>query len=297
MNLYSGVWVALVTPFKDQQIDEPAFQALVEDLVDRGVRGFVPLGTTGEASTLTPAERRRVIQLCVEAAGDVSVSPGCGTNNTAQTLEQVREAAQLGASGAMVITPYYNKPTQEGLYRHFKAISDSTDLPLLLYNVPGRTSVNMLPETVARLCDLPNVAAIKEASGNLDQISEVCRLVEGRMNVLSGDDSLTLPILSVGGEGIVSVVANVAPEPLVEMVESFLRDNTTRALELHRRIVPLAKAMFIETNPGPVKCALWMAGKIANELRLPMVPVKAETREAISKAMRAYNHLFEPAHT
>ncbi|MBI5060325.1 4-hydroxy-tetrahydrodipicolinate synthase [candidate division KSB1 bacterium] len=297
MNLYSGVWVALVTPFKDHKLDELAFQRLVEDLVDRGVAGFIPLGTTGEASTLTIEERRRVIQLCVEAAGDVSVAPGCGTNNTAQTIEFVREAGALGASGAMVITPYYNKPTQEGLYRHFKAVAESTELPLILYNVPGRTSVNMLPETVERLADMPNVDAIKEACGNLDQISEVCRLVEGRMNVLAGDDSLTLPILSVGGEGIVSVVANVAPEPLIEMVDCFWRDNPTRALELHRRITPLAKVMFLETNPAPVKCALWMEGKISNELRLPMVPVKADTRDAIGKAMRAYNHLFEPIHS
>lgn len=295
MNLYSGVWVALVTPFRDGLIDERAFQKLVEDLADRGVNGFVPLGTTGEASTLTAAERKRVIQLCIEAAGDVNVSPGCGTNSTQQTIEHVREAAALGASGAMVITPYYNKPTQEGLYRHFKAIAEISELPLLLYNVPGRTGVNMLPETVARLADLENVDAVKEACGNLDQISELCALVEGRMNVLAGDDSLTLPILAVGGDGIVSVVGNIAPEPLVEMCECFMRDNVSRALELHRRIVPLAKAMFIETNPAPIKCALWMEGKIANELRLPMVPVKADTREAIGKAMRAYNHLFEPA--
>lgn len=294
MTIYSGVWVALVTPFRDGKIDERAFQNLVDDLANRGVSGFVPLGTTGEASTLSHDERNRVIQLCVEAAGDVNVSPGCGTNNTVQTIEYVREAAQLGASGAMVITPYYNKPTQEGLYRHFKAIADASELPLLLYNVPGRTSVNMLPETVARLADHENVDAIKEACGNLDQISDLCMRVNGRMNVLSGDDSLTLPILAVGGDGIVSVVGNVAPEPLVEMCESFQRDDTSRALDLHRRVVPLAKALFLETNPAPVKCALWLEGKIQNELRLPLVPVKADTREAINNAMRAYNHLFEP---
>jgi 4-hydroxy-tetrahydrodipicolinate synthase len=294
MNLYSGVWVALVTPFRDGEIDQRAFQNLVEDLANRGVSGFVPLGTTGEAATLTADERRRIIQLCIEAAGDINVSPGCGTNSTAQTIENVREAAALGATGAMVITPYYNKPTQEGLYRHFHAIADASELPLMLYNVPARTGVNMLPETVARLADHENVDAVKEACGNLDQISELCMRVEGRMNVLSGDDSLTLPVLAVGGDGIVSVVGNVAPEPLVEMCESFMRDNSSRALELHRRIVPLAKAMFLETNPAPIKCALWMEGKMVNELRLPMVPVKAETRDAIKKAMREYNHLFEP---
>ena len=295
MSLYSGVWVALVTPFKNQAVDEKALQLLVGELAAAGVKGLVPLGTTGEASTLTDAERRRVISVCVEAAGDVTVSPGCGTNNTAQTIERVKEAVALGASGAMVITPYYNKPTQEGLLAHFKAVADSTDLPVLMYNVPSRTGVNMLPDTVARLADHPSIEGIKEASGNLDQISEICAKVEGRMNVLAGDDSLTLPILSVGGEGIVSVVANYAPEPLVELVDAYWKDNVTRALELHRRLYPLSKAMFIETNPGPIKCALWLAGKIQNELRLPLVPVKTETQEAVKLAMRIYQHSVKTA--
>lgn len=282
--------MALVTPFKNHELDEKALQLLVDNLAGAGVHGFVPLGTTGEASTLTDAERRRVITLCVEAAGDVSVAPGCGTNNTAQTVERVKEAALLGASGAMVITPYYNKPTQEGLLAHFRAAADASELPVLMYNVPGRTSVNMLPDTVARLADHPNIDSIKEASGNLEQISDVCAKVEGRITVLSGDDGLTLPILSVGGEGVVSVVANLAPEPLVEMVDAYWKDNVTRALELHRRLAPLAKAMFIETNPGPIKCALWLDGKMQNELRLPLVPVKPETKDAIERAVRIYRH-------
>ena len=290
MSLYTGVWVALVTPFKDHELDERALQVLVDELAAAGVRGLVPLGTTGEASTLTDAERRRVISLCVEAAADVSVSPGCGTNNTAQTIERVKEAAALGASGAMVITPYYNKPTQEGLFAHFKAVADSTDLPLLLYNVPSRTSVNMLSDTVARLADHASIEGIKEASGSLEQIGSICAKVEGRMTVLSGDDGLTLPILSVGGEGVVSVVANLAPEPLIEMVDAYWKDNVTRALELHRRLAPLAKAMFLETNPAPIKCALWLEGKMQNELRLPLVPVKTETKDAVERAIRIYRH-------
>jgi 4-hydroxy-tetrahydrodipicolinate synthase len=290
MNLYQGVWVALVTPFKDNKIDEKAFLQLVDDLSGRGVTGFVPLGTTGEASTLTPEERRRVIQLCVEAAGDVSVAPGCGTNNTAQTIERLKEAAALGASGALVITPYYTRPTPEGLIAHFKAVCDCTDLPILLYNIPGRTGVNMLPETIEKLADHPNMAGIKEATGNLEQIADLCARLEGRVNVLSGDDGLTLPILSVGGEGVVTTVGNLEPEPLVEMVDCFWKDNPLRALQLHRRITPLAKAMFLETNPAPIKAALWMDGKIQNELRLPLVPVKPETREKISAAVRAYRH-------
>ncbi|MDD5087624.1 MAG: 4-hydroxy-tetrahydrodipicolinate synthase [bacterium] len=288
MNVYHGVWVALVTPFKNHHVDETAFQTLVSDLATRGVRGFIPLGTTGEASTLTSEERRRVIRLCIEAAGDISVAPGCGTNNTETTIQNCREAAELGAAGALVITPYYTKPTQEGLLAHFRAVAAATELPLILYNVPGRTGVNMLPETVEKLADLHNVDGMKEASGNLVQIADLCARVEGRMNVLSGDDGLTLPVLSVGGEGVVSVVANLEPEPLVEMVDIFWKDNPYRALPLHRRIAPLANALFLETNPAPIKCALWMDGKIQNELRLPLVPVKPDTREKIALAVRAY---------
>jgi 4-hydroxy-tetrahydrodipicolinate synthase len=289
MHLYHGVWVALVTPFKNNQVDEPAFQSLVQDLAGRGVRGFVPLGTTGESPTVSAEERRRIIKLCVEAAGDTSVAPGCGSNSTEHTIQMVREAAGLGASGVMIVVPYYNRPTQEGLLVHFKTVADSTDLPLMIYNIPSRTGVNMLPETIEKLADHPNIDGVKEASGNLDQVSDLCARVEGRVNVLSGDDGLTLPVLSVGGEGVVSTLANLEPEPLVEMVDVFWKDNPMRALILHRRIAPLVKAMFLETNPAPIKCALWMAGKIQNELRLPLVPVKAETRERIAKAVREYH--------
>ena len=289
MHLYHGVWVALVTPFKNNQVDEPAFQSLVQDLAGRGVRGFVPLGTTGESPTVSAEERRRIIKLCVEAAGDTSVAPGCGSNSTEHTIQMVREAAGLGASGAMIVVPYHNRPTQEGLLAHFKTVADSTDLPLMIYNIPSRTGVNMLPETIEKLADHPNIDGVKEASGSLDQISDLCARVEGRVNVLSGDDGLTLPVLSVGGEGVVSTLANLEPEPLVEMVDVFWKDNPMRALILHRRIAPLVKAMFLETNPAPIKCALWMAGKIQNELRLPLVAVKAETRERIAKAVREYH--------
>jgi len=289
MHLYHGVWVALVTPFKNNQVDEPAFQSLVQDLAGRGVRGFVPLGTTGESPTVSAEERRRIIKLCVEAAGDTSVAPGCGSNSTEHTIQMVREAAGLGASGAMIVVPYYNRPTQEGLLAHFKTVADSTDLPIMIYNIPSRTGTNMLPETIEKLADHPNIDGVKEASGNLDQVSDLCARVEGRVNVLSGDDGLTLPVLSVGGEGVVSTLANLEPEPLVEMVDVFWKDNPMRALILHRRIAPLVKAMFLETNPAPIKCALWMAGKIQNELRLPLVAVKAETRERIAKAVREYH--------
>ena len=288
MHLYHGVWVALVTPFKNGQVDEPAFQNLVQDLAGRGVQGFIPLGTTGESPTVSAPERRRIIKLCVEAAGDVSVAPGCGSNSTEHTIEMVKEAAELGASGAMVVVPYYSRPTQEGLLAHFKAVADCSDLPVMIYNIPSRTGSNMLPETIEKLADHPNVDGVKEATGSLEQVSDLCARVEGRVNVLSGDDALTLPILSVGGEGVVSTLGNLEPEPLVELVDVYWKDNPVRALELHRRIVPLARAMFLETNPAPIKCALWMEGKIQNELRLPLVPVRPETREKIAQAVRAY---------
>jgi len=288
MNFYTGLWVAVVTPFQNGQIDEAALQNLVADLANRGVDGFVPLGTTGEASCLSLEERRRVIQLVLAAANGRYVAPGCGTNSTAQTIELAQEAKKLGAHGAMVITPYYNKPTQEGLFQHFKAVHDATDLPLMLYNVPGRTSVNMLPETVERLADLPRAAAIKEASGNLDQISEISARVEGRMNVLSGDDGLTLPIMSVGGVGVVSVAGHVCPDLLRGIINSYDRRDTHSALLLHHTLAPIAKAMFLETSPGPVKYALSAMGKMRNELRLPLVPVKKETEGKIRAAIAAY---------
>ncbi|MCB1059941.1 MAG: 4-hydroxy-tetrahydrodipicolinate synthase [Calditrichaeota bacterium] len=288
MNFYRGLWIAVVTPFKNGQIDEAALQNLVAGLANRGVDGFVPLGTTGEASCLSLEERRRVIQLVLEAADGCDVAPGCGTNATAQTIELVKEAKKLGAQGAMVITPYYNKPTQEGLAAHFEAVHNATDLPLLLYNVPGRTSVNMLPATVEKLSDLPRVASIKEASGNLEQISEIAARVEGRMTVLSGDDGLTLPILSVGGVGVVSVAGHVCPDLLRSMIDSYDRNDMPSARLLHQTLAPIAKAMFLETNPAPVKYALSAMGQIANEFRLPIVPVRKETEGKIRVAIAAY---------
>lgn len=288
MNMFKGVWVALVTPFSNGRVDTDAMRRLVTDLAASGVSGFVPLGTTGEASTLSLDERKTIIKLCLEAAGDVPVVPGCGTNNTAQSIELVKLTADLGAQGAMVITPYYNKPTQQGLIAHFTAIADSTTLPLMLYNVPGRTSVNMLPDTVDTLADHKNIAALKEASGNLEQISDICDRVRGRMHVLSGDDALTFPIMSVGGTGVVSVVAHVIPEAVVKMVDLFLDNEWKRALPWHRVAYPVTKAMFAETSPAPVKYALELQGKIKNELRLPMVPASEKAREIIQQALKEY---------
>ncbi|MBU1920550.1 4-hydroxy-tetrahydrodipicolinate synthase [bacterium] len=288
MNMFKGVWVALVTPFSNGRVDTDAMRRLVTDLAASGVSGFVPLGTTGEASTLSLDERKTIIKLCLEAAGDVPVVPGCGTNNTAQSIELVKLTADLGAQGAMVITPYYNKPTQQGLIAHFTAIADSTTLPLMLYNVPGRTSVNMLPDTVDTLADHKNIAALKEASGNLEQISDICDRVRGRMQVLSGDDALTFPIMSVGGTGVVSVVAHVIPEAVVKMVDLFLDNEWKRALPWHRVAYPVTKAMFAETSPAPVKYALELQGKIKNELRLPMVPASEKAREIIQQALKEY---------
>ena len=288
MSMFKGVWVALVTPFSNGKIDAEALSRLVRDLSVAGVRGFVPLGTTGEASTLSLDERKSVIKICLEAAEDVPIVPGCGTNSTAQSIELVKMAADLGVQGAMVITPYYNKPTQKGLIEHFTAIADSTTLPLMLYNVPGRTSVNMLPDTVDTLADHKHIVALKEASGNLEQISDICDRVRGRMQVLSGDDALTFPIMSVGGTGVVSVVAHVIPEAVVKMVDLFLDNEFMRALPWHRVAYPVTKAMFVETSPAPVKYALHMQGRIKNELRLPMVPASEAAQEIIQQVLKEY---------
>ncbi len=288
MSMFQGVWVALVTPFLNGKVDSEALRGLVSDLAVAGVSGFVPLGTTGEASTLSVDERKNIIRICLDAASDIPVVPGCGTNSTAQSIEFAKMTQDLGAQGAMVITPYYNKPTQRGLIEHFTAIADNTTLPIMLYNVPGRTSVNMLPETLDHLADHENIAAVKEASGNLEQISEICDRVKGRMDVLSGDDALTLPIMSVGGTGVVSVVAQVIPDAIVKMVELILDGEMKRALPWHRISVPVTKAMFVETSPAPVKYALEMRSKIKNELRLPMVPASESACRVIQKALKEF---------
>jgi 4-hydroxy-tetrahydrodipicolinate synthase len=285
----SGCYTALITPFRDGRIDEPALRALVERQIAGGVSGLVPCGTTGEAPALTTAEWERVVATVIEIArGRVPVIAGSGTNGTATSIERTRRAQALGADGALVVTPYYNRPTQEGLYQHFAAIAEATDLPLVLYNVPGRTGVNLLPETVVRLAGLPGIAAIKEASGSLDQASQIVHETSVGFPVLSGDDSLTLPIMGVGGSGVISVVSNIAPEAVSSLTAACLAGDFATARALHLALFDLCRAMFVETNPVPVKAAAALLGYCTPEVRLPLSGLTEAGQRRVERALEAW---------
>ena len=276
-----GCGTALVTPFKeDLSIDEEALRSFVDFQISEGINFLVPCGTTGESPTLTDAEHRRVVEIVVQQARRrVPVIAGAGGNNTAHIIKLARECERLGVDGLLSVTPYYNKPTQEGLYQHFKAIAEATSLPIILYNVPPRTNVNILPETIVRLAEIPNIIGVKEASGDISQIAEIINRVSPQFKVLSGDDSMTLPLIAVGGVGLISVASNEAPARLTALTRACLDNNFEEARRLNRQLWPLMKANFIETSPGPVKAAVAMMGKIKEVYRLPMVPVKPETKE------------------
>ena len=278
-----GCGTALVTPFNDDlSIDEAALRRFVEFQISEGIDFLVPCGTTGESPTLTDAEHRRVVEIVVEEArGRVPVIAGAGGNNTAHVIKLARECERLGVDGLLSVTPYYNKPTQEGLYQHFKAIAEATSLPIVLYNVPPRTNVNILPDTIVRLAEIPNIIGVKEASGDISQIAEIVIRAPADFRVLSGDDSMTLPLIAVGGVGLISVASNEAPRQMTALTRACLDDNWDEARRLNRDLFPLMKANFIETSPGPVKAAVAMMGKIKETYRLPMVPVKAETKEKL----------------
>lgn len=282
--MFSGSIVAIVTPLKGGELDEASFRKLVRMHLMSGTSGIVPAGCTGEAATLTGEERARLLDVCLEEVdGRVPVIPGTGSNSTRETIALTTLARDAGASGALIITPYYNKPTPEGQYRHYRAVAAAVDIPIVLYNVPSRTGVNMTPETVARLSELDNVVAIKEAAGSVDQVSAIRELCD--ITILSGDDPLTLPMMSVGAAGVVSVVANVVPSLVSEMVGAYHSD-PNRALELHAEVRALSKALFLETNPGPVKHAMAELGLISSgELRLPLAPVTEETRKMMAPAI------------
>lgn len=273
--MFTGSMVALVTPFKNGKVDEAKIPELVDFQLSRGTSVICPCGCTGEAATLNHDEQIRIIQIVVEAvAGKAKVVAGTGSNSTEEALQLTRRAKDVGADGALMITPYYNKPTQRGLKYHYEKIAASVDMPIMLYNVPGRTGVNMLPETVAELSRTENIVAIKEASGNVDQVSAILNLCD--INVLSGDDSLTLPMLAIGAKGVVSVAANVAPAEVAALIDSFNNCNMDEAQRIHYQLLPLFKVLFCETNPIPVKRTLSLMGMIENELRLPLVPLSAE---------------------
>lgn len=285
----AGCYTALITPFRDGQLDEPALRALVERQIAGGVSGLVPCGTTGEAPALTAAEWDRVVSTVIETArGRVPVIAGTGSNGTATTIERTERARTLGADAALIVTPYYNRPTQEGLYQHFAAITAAVDLPIVLYNVPGRTAVNLLPETAIRLAALPGIVAIKEASGSLDQASQIVLDGPRDFAVLSGDDSLTLPIMGVGGTGIISVVSNIVPEAVSALTTACLAGDYATGRAIHLALFDLCRAMFTETNPVPVKAAAALLGYCTSEVRLPLAPLSEAAQRRVELALQAW---------
>ena len=285
--MFSGSIVAIVTPFRKGKVDERAFADLIEWQIANGTNGIVPCGTTGESATLTHEEHHRVIKLTVEVVkGRVPVIAGTGSNSTDEAISLTQHAREAGADGALLITPYYNKPSQEGLYRHYKAVAEAVDMPLVLYNIPGRTGVNMLPATVARLAVMKNIVGIKEGSGSVQQASDIAQACGDRLTVLSGDDPLTLPMMAVGAKGVITVTANVMPKEMAQLVASFLAGRLDEARRIHFALSPLFAALFYETNPIPVKEALGMMGKIDPELRLPLCAMSADHRTQLARVLK-----------
>ncbi|MFH1861562.1 MAG: 4-hydroxy-tetrahydrodipicolinate synthase [bacterium] len=291
--MFEGLYPALITPFTaDGAVASDQLRKLVVDLMGKGIDGLVPLGTTGEVPTLSEQERDTVIAACVEAAaGRVPVIAGTGTNDTSASIQRTKRAAELGAAGALVICPYYNRPSQEGLYRHFLSIAEASPIPLVLYNIPGRTSVNLLPETLERLCAHEQIVAIKEASGNLDQISEIAARCRDRITILAGDDTLILPTLACGGKGAISAAANVIPADLKTLMKLFFAGRVGEAMQLNLRIRPLLKALFIEVNPVAVKEALVQMGYNVGSVRLPLAPLSEANRRILIEEMGRYGLL------
>ncbi len=287
--MFQGAIVAIVTPFRNGKVDEEALRRLIEEQIVAGTDGIVPCGTTGESTTLSHEEHDRVIEITVDAAKKrVPVIAGTGSNSTAEALRLTKHAMKAGADAALVVCPYYNKPTQEGLFLHYKAIADEVPIPIIIYNIQGRTGVNMSTETLARLADIPNIVGVKEASGSLKQMSDAIRLCGPDFSVLSGDDIFTLGLLALGGHGVISVISNVVPQDMAAMVDAFTAGDLAKARVLHHRMSPLIDALFIETNPIPVKTALAMMGKIDYELRLPLCRMAEKNEAALRKAMQDY---------
>lgn len=272
--MFEGIHTALITPFRDGQVDEDALRGLIEKQIVAGVDGLVPCGSTGESATLSHLEHRRVVEIVIEtAAGRVPVIAGTGSNSTREAIELTLHAKEAGADGALLLSPYYNRPTQEGIYAHYAAVAKETDFPILIYNIPGRTASNISAETVARLARLENVVGIKEASGDLDQVAHILAQSPADFAVVSGDDSLTLPLLALGGRGVISATANVAPGLMCELVQRFRSGDLSGAKEIHYRLLPLFDALFCETNPIPVKAAAAALGWCSNEIRLPLTKI------------------------
>lgn len=287
--MFGGAIVAIVTPFKNGRVDEEALRRLIDEQIAAGTDAIAPCGTTGESTTLSHEEHDRVIEITIEAvAKRVPVIAGTGSNSTAEALRLTRHAWEAGADGALLVCPYYNRPTQEGLYQHYCTIAKEIPIPIIIYNIPGRTGTNMLPETLARLAKIPNIVGVKEASGSIKQMSDVIQLCGDGFDVLSGDDIFTLPLLAIGGKGVISVISNIVPADMAQMVDAFSSGHLEKARALHLRMGPLIDALFVETNPIPVKAALAMMGKIEEELRLPLCRISDKARETLRKAMKNY---------
>ena len=287
---FEGSLVAIVTPFKNNKIDETKLKELIEFQIKNGMSGIVPCGTTGESPTLSVQEHERVIEATIQAVnGRVPVIAGTGANSTVEAVTLTKDAAKAGADASLQVSPYYNKPTQKGLYLHFKAVADSVSIPIILYNIQVRTAVNIEPDTIARLArDCKNIVGVKEASGSLDQMAKTKALCPKDFLLISGDDSLTLPLLGIGGVGVISVVANIVPADVVAMINAFKKGNVKEAQRIHYKLLPLVKAMFIETNPIPVKTAMGLLGMIEPGLRLPLCEMSDENLTKLKKALTGY---------
>jgi len=290
--MFSGAFTAIVTPFKDGRVDEVGLRDLIRFGIDGGVSGFIPCGTTGESPTLSHQEHNRVIEYTVkEVAGQVKVIAGTGSNSTEEALALTRHAKTVGADGALLVSPYYNKPTQEALYQHFKFVAQAVDIPILVYNIQGRTGVNVENATMQKLSQIPNIVGVKEASGSILQMSEVIRLCGPNFDVLSGDDQMTFPLMALGGKGVISVVTNIVPDRMSALVKHMLEGRIEQARTLHFQLYELCQAMFIETNPIPVKAALGLMGKIDSEYRLPLCPLSESNLAKLKGVLETYGLL------
>jgi 4-hydroxy-tetrahydrodipicolinate synthase len=291
--MFKGSFVAIITPFKNGKLDEESLRKLVNFQIDNGTDGIVPCGTTGESATLTYEEHERVIKIVVEEAkGRVPVIAGTGSNNTKEAIDLTAAAKELGADGALVITPYYNKPTQEGLFEHYKKLANEVNFPIIMYNVPGRTSVNLLPETVAKLSKIPNIVGIKEATGSVTVLTKIIRLIDREdFTLLSGDDFIYFPFLCCGGHGVISVVANIAPKITADLYDNFINGNFKEVQKLHIAMNDIAEVMFLQTNPIPVKKAAALMGMVEDEIRLPLVSMSGQLVETLKGVLKKYNLL------
>ena len=290
-EMFAGLTVAIVTPFKDGEVDESGLRQLVDWHIDQGTHCLAPVGTTGESPTLSHAEHERVVEIvCEQAAGKIKVMAGAGSNSTAEAVRLSKHAKSAGADGVLIVAPYYNKPTQEGFYQHYISIADSADLPVVVYNIPGRSAKNIEPETIVRMAEHPQIVAVKEATGSMDQASSI--IADSDLTVLSGDDSLTLPLMSLGGRGVVSVVGNIVPKDVIAMLDAFNAGDLAKAKEWHYKLFRMCRELLgLSTNPIPIKAAMQMLGRDTGDLRLPMTPLNSDQEAQLRKTLSAYGLL------